>query len=343
MEETPFVSVIMPVRNEQAFIARSLGAVLAQDYPLERLEILIADGASEDHTIEIIQALPGAERVRVLLNLQRTQAAGLNLALRQAKGDIIVRVDGHAVIAPDYVRQCIVALRATGACNVGGHINPIGITHMGQAIASAARQPFAVPGAFHTCHAAAYTDTVYLGAWPRWVLQQLGGFDERLAPNEDYELNYRLRQAGGKIYLSPAIRSAYFGRQTLGALARQYFSYGRAKTRTLKKHPASLRLRQLAAPGFLGALLGGLLCALIAPLALDCWLFLLIAYMVALCAYSIAAAKEADHHLFWRLPLVFMTIHVAWGVGFWAGLLQGNMRLPSRKSPALQMSLSKDA
>jgi GT2 family glycosyltransferase len=342
MEESPFVSIMMPVRNEQAFIARSLGAVLAQDYPARRVEILVADGASEDQTLEIIHSLPGAERVRVIPNPWKTQAAGLNLALRQAKGDIIVRVDGHTVIAPDYVRQCVIALRDTGAYNVGGRINPIGITRMGQAIACATRQPFAVPGAFHTCNRAVYTDTVYLGAWPRQVLQQLGGFDERLAPNEDYELNYRLRQAGGKVYLSPAIQSSYFGRQTLGALARQYFHYGKAKTHTLKKHPASLRPRQLAAPGFLCILLGGLLCALMAPFAWDCWVLLVIAYLSALLAYSLAAVKEADALLFWRLPLVFLTIHVAWGMGFWVGLLGTGIHVPFKKSPALQISLSED-
>ena len=342
MEEHIFVSVVMPVRNEEAFIAHSLGAVLTQDYPPEFTEILIADGASEDQTVAIIQSLPDAERIRIIPNLQRTQAAGLNLAIKQAKGDIIVRVDGHTIIAPDYLRQCVAALQETTACNVGGSINPVGITRMGLAIASATRQPFAVPGPFHRCPQAQYADTVYLGAWPRWVFQQIGGFDERLAPNEDYELNYRLRQAGGKIYLSPTIRSDYFGRQTLRALARQYFHYGKAKISTLKKHPASLRLRQIVAPGFLGALVTSLPCALFTPSLLVCSLLILAAYLAANLIFSLSAARQAGYNLIWRISLAFCIIHLAWGAGFWVGLLGGEIHLPRKKSSLLQVSLLED-
>src|SRR6185437_6462345 len=172
---------------------------LSQQYPPERIEALIADGQSDDRTRAVIASLPGAERVRVIENPQRRQAFGLNLALRQARGDIIVRVDGHTIIAPDYVRQCVQALAESGAVNVGGRMEPYaepqGATPMGRAIAAAGASRFGVPTAFHVSATPQYTDTVYLGAWPRDALLAVGGFDERLRVNEDYELNYRLRRA----------------------------------------------------------------------------------------------------------------------------------------------------
>lgn len=325
----PFVTVIMPVRNEARYIALSLGAALHQDYPAERFEILVADGASDDSTRDIIAALPGADRVQVIANPERNQAAGMNAALRVARGAIIVRVDGHAVIAPDYVRMCVAELAATGAHNVGGSMYPVGVTDEGKAIAAACRSPFAVPGAFHTSATGQFTDTVYLGAWPRQVLDQVGGFDARMVPNEDYELNYRIRQAGGRIYLSPQIRSHYFGRQTLGALARQYLRYGHGKIATLRKSPASLRPRQLVAPVFVAALaLGAPLALASLPLRLPwlgaAWLALVLAYAALALGFAAGAARRARWALFWRIALAFAAMHVAWGAGFWAGLLRAS-------------------
>ncbi|HEY7849036.1 MAG TPA: glycosyltransferase family 2 protein [Ktedonobacterales bacterium] len=330
----PFVTVIMPVRNEEAIIARSLGAVLSQHYPPERVEALIADGQSDDHTREVIASLPGAERVRVIENPQRRQAFGLNLALRQARGDIIVRVDGHTIIAPDYVRQCVQALTESGAVNVGGRMEPYGATPVGRAIAAAGASRFGVPTAFHVSDTPQYTDTVYLGAWPRSALLAIGGFDERLRVNEDYELNYRLRQAGGRIYLSPAIRSTYFGRQTLGALARQYFAYGWDRTNTLKLHPGSLKLRQLVAPTFVAALLIGGALATVNVAARVAWVALLALYALANLLASAQVARRAGWEQFSRLPLVFATMHVAWGLGFWRGVLAGGALKRRGEEPA---------
>lgn len=329
----PFVSVIMPVRNEEAFIARSLGAVLTQDYPLERFEALIADGESDDRTREVIASLPGAERVRIIENPQRRQAFGMNAALRHAHGEIIVRVDGHTIIAPDYVRQCVRALRESGAVNVGGRMEPQGATPMGRAIAAAGASRFGVPTAFHVSDQPQFTDTVYLGAWPREALLAVGGFDERLRVNEDYELNVRLREAGGRIYLSPAIRSTYFGRQTLRALARQYYTYGWGRTHTLKLHPRSLKPRQLVAPLFVAALLIGGALAPLHVVARLAWVSLLAAYALASLAASVQVARREGWALLPRLPLVFATMHLAWGLGFWRGVLFGGplaQRNPTR-------------
>lgn len=322
--DRPLVSVIMPVRNEAAFIERSLGAVLRQDYPPDRMEILVADGDSSDATLAIIGAMDSGKRVRIVRNPARLQAAALNAALREASGDIIVRVDGHTVIAPDYVSACVTALAATGADNVGGAMVPLGTTPTGKAIAAATKSHFAVPTAFHVSRTAQYTDTVYLGAWPRAVLDRIGGFDERLRANEDYDVNVRIRRSGGRIYLSPTIQSVYYVRSSLAMLARQYFAYGKWKTEALRKHPGSVRPRQLVAPMFVAALaLGPLLLAGL-PLTRIAWLALICAYLMlcAIFSFATAAASASAYGLLWRIPLVFATIHLAWGVGFWAGLAQ---------------------
>jgi GT2 family glycosyltransferase len=282
------------------------------------MEILIADGLSDDHTLDVIQSLPGSERIRIIPNPQVIQAAGMNVAIRQAQGEIILRVDGHTVIAPDYVRQCVNALRATGAQNVGGPMDSVGVTPMGMAIAAAGKSAFAVPSAFHVSRQAQYSDTVYMGAWPRQVFDQIGLYNEQLAVNEDYELNYRIRKAGGKIYFSPAIRSQYFGRQTLAALARQYFRYGRSKMKVLREYPDSLRPRHLAAPIFVAGMLAGIPLIVISPATRIVWLCGLLAYAVLSSFFSMRVAIRTEWNLAWRIPIVFLTVHLSWGLGFWA-------------------------
>ncbi len=307
----------MAVRNEQSNIAASLGAVLEQDYPAERLEIVVADGESDDATLAVIAALPGAERVHVLHNPRRLQGAGLNLAIRASRGEVLIRVDGHAIIAPDYVRACLNALAQTGAMNVGGPMIPQGLTATGRAIAAATRSRFGVPAAFHVSRRARFTDTVYLGAWPRETFLRVGLFDETLVANEDYEHNYRIRRAGGRIYLSPAIRSRYIGRQTASELARQYYRYGRGKARMLQRHPASLRARHLLAPAFVLFLALGPLAAAFAPLRVA-WLALLAAYAALALGFAAAAARALRPAEGARVLLVFPLIHLSWGTGAWA-------------------------
>jgi glycosyltransferase involved in cell wall biosynthesis len=283
--------------------------------------VIIADGMSDDGTPDIIRAMPGAEEVIILPNPRRRQAAGLNLAIQRATGEVIVRVDGHTVIAGDYIAQCVAALIASGAQNVGGGMHPVGITPMGKAIAAAGRSAFAVPTAFHTSDRAQFTDTVYLGAWWKTTFDQIGLFDEDAPPNEDYDLNYRIRAAGGRVYLTPDIRSVYYGRQTLPALVRQYFNYGVGKVKTLRRHPASLRPRHLVAPAFVAALVLGAVAALLHPLLAAAWLAMLVLYAAVNAFFSMRAAGGAGLGVLLRLPIVFFAIHAAWGAGFWFALL----------------------
>ncbi|MBN2303173.1 MAG: glycosyltransferase family 2 protein [Anaerolineae bacterium] len=321
--DLPLVSVIMPVRNEAVFIRQSLGAVLVQDYPTERLEILVLDGLSTDNTVALIEFITaGDPRVSLLSNPGVIQVRGLNQGIQAARGDVIVRVDGHVVIAPDYVRQCVHYLQITGADNVGGPQRFAGITPMGRTIAAAYRSPFGVPSHFTISQQAGYTDTVYLGAWPRAVFDRVGLFDESLAVNEDYEFNYRIRKARGRIYFTPDIRSDYYGRQTLGPLWRQFAQYGHWKFTVLVKHPASVRPRHLVAPVFVAALVVG---ALLAPLNRRIGQMrrgLLLIYGAANSIASVRAAREHGWGVLVRLPAVFATMHLAWGGGFWRAALR---------------------
>lgn len=315
------VSVVMPIYNEAQFIQRSLAAVLSQDYP--DLEVLIVDGLSTDGTPDRVRAMIAANpRARLLTNPGRIQSCALNIGIQAAQGDVIVRVDGHTVIASDYVSQCVRALQETGADTVGGPMRCVGITPMGWAIAAAYRSPFRVPSRVAISRRAEYVDTVYMGAWPRSVFERVGGFDETLAVNEDYELNYRIRKAGGRVYLSPDICSEYYGRQTLRALWQQFFLYGRWKLRMLLKSPASTRLRHLVAPAFVAVLIGGAALALLIPFAAWMWVSILASYLLANATASIRQASRDGWSLLPRLPLVFACIHLAWGIGFWAEIVQ---------------------
>ncbi len=203
----PLVSVIMPIRNEADFIERSLGAVLNQDYPHDRMEVLVADGMSTDSTRTLVAQI--AERTRIPVTIIDNHAqivpTGFNAALRVARGDVIVRVDGHTFIAADYVRSCVRLLLQHNADNVGGKMDARAENAFGKAVAAATSSPFGVGGArFHYADQEEYVDTVYMGAWLRETFDRVGGFDEELVRNQDDEFNYRLRrQADEFFFLQP--------------------------------------------------------------------------------------------------------------------------------------------
>ncbi len=251
MDEVPFVSVLMPVRNEADHIGRSLGAVLAQDYPPGKLEILVIDGMSTDGTREAINHLKGGRlALRLLDNPRQTTPSALNIGVRESIGEIVLRVDGHTTIEPGYIRQCIDVLLRTGASNVGGAMRAEGLTDFGRAVARVTSSRFGIGGAkFHYLQKEETVDTVYMGAWPKSVFERIGLFDEEMVRNQDDEFNFRLRRNGGTIVCSPAIRSTYFNRSTPMGLMKQYFQYGFWKIRVLQKHPRQMRLYHFAPLG----------------------------------------------------------------------------------------------
>ncbi len=318
----PTVTVIMPIRNEVSFIERSLAAVLAQDYPADRLEVLVVDGVSSDGTRDIVQRmLAGRPNARLLDNPRRIVSTALNRGLAEARGEVIVRVDGHTVIAPDYVQRCVEAIVETGAECVGGPMHAVGETPFGEATALATSHPFGVGSSrFHYAAEPQPVDSAYMGAWPRQVFDRIGRFDEELIRNQDDEFNYRLRAAGGRIWLYPRIRSTYYARSTFRSLWRQYFQYGYWKVRVFQKVPGSAQWRHWAPPLFALAVVGGLPAALLLPAVRPCYAGGLVLYFVVNLVVSARLAAHAGWRHLTRLPLAFATLHLAYGLGFWAGM-----------------------
>lgn len=296
-----------------------LDSILANDYPPERLEILLLDGMSTDHSRQIADRY--AQRypfIRVLDNPRRLQVAAMNAGIRAAKGDMILGLDAHTAYANDYIRRCVELLQTTEADNVGGVQRAVGTNYMSRAIAIASTTLFGVGDAYYRfADKPLWVDTVYLGAWRKTTLERLGGFNEAWEVNEDYELNYRLRKAGGKILLSPDIRCRYFVRDSLRKLAHQYFRYGIWRVKTLTAHPDSLQVRQLAAPLFVLGLLASIVVGLFSPV----WGWAL--PLTYLGCNLLASSRVAARHG-WKflpvLPAIYAVLHLSCGTGFLVGL-----------------------
>jgi succinoglycan biosynthesis protein ExoA len=319
--EYPSVSVVMPVYNEAAFIERSLGAMLEQDYPGE-IEVLVVDGISDDDTRAIVQRIAARDpRVHLLDNPQRIIPAALNIGVSEARHTMIARMDGHTLAPPDYLKRCIDLIHTSGADCVGGRWEYAGLTATSRAIGAAMASPFgAGTAAWRKADAPRDVDTVPFGVWRREDVLALGGYDENILINEDYEFNYRLRASGGRIRYSPDIVTTYYSRKNLRALWRQYFQYGVWKARVLKMHPGSLRVRHLAPPVFTAGLVVG---AALLPLgALWRWLYgaALTAYGLLVITFSVVQAARRGWRYLPILPIAFIILHTAWGFGFWVGV-----------------------
>ena len=306
----PLVSVIVPCYNEETTIGQLLDGVYAQTFPLADMEVIIADGYSEDNTRQVITTYQAAHPdlvLRLVDNPKRNIPAGLNRAIQAAQGKYLVRLDAHSKPYPDYVRLCVADLEAGCGENVGGvwEIQPGGSDWQARAIAAAAAHPLGVGDArYRFSDKAQLTDTVPFGAFQRELVDQVGWYDESLLTNEDYELNTRIRQAGGRIWLNPAIRSVYYARPTLGALARQYWRYGFWKGRMLRRYPNTLRWRQALPPMFVLVLLGSALLSIWSPLAKTLFLGIITLYLVTLLAvgFQVAVAKR-DVGMILGIPL----------------------------------------
>jgi glycosyltransferase involved in cell wall biosynthesis len=322
--QVPLVTVVMPVRNEATHVARSLRAVLAQDYPAARLEVVVADGMSSDGTRETVARLAAEDpRVRLVDNPGLIAPTGLNAALRQAAGEFIVRVDGHCEIAPDYVSRCIAHLQSGQADGVGGSVETVGETPAAEAIALAMSSRFGVGNsAFRTLQGrTVLADTIPFPAYPRPLIDRVGLYDEELVRDQDEEYNYRIRAGGGRLLLAADVRSRYYSRSSVARVWRQYFQYGFWKVRVLQKHPRQMRLRQFVPPAFVAGLaLLGVAAAFRAEART-----LLAGVLAAYVASAVVAALVVSRGR-WRLaPAVaatFPALHLGYGAGFLVGLVR---------------------
>jgi len=316
----PRVTIAMPAYNEERYIEACIVSVQAQDYPHDLIEILIADGRSTDMTRDILARLSADDpRIRVVDNPARLQAAGLGLLVKESTGDIIVRMDVHAEYAPDYVRKCVETLERTGADNVGGAQRARARTPFQRALCAALASPLGVGGArYRSADAEGFVDTVFLGAFRRRVFETIGLWDPGAITNEDAELNQRILDAGGQIYLSRDIVVHYFPRDSFRTLAKQYFRYGRGRARTLLKLGRFPTLRPLLPFGLVAGAAAMIALPPLWPLV-----------PAAAATYALATGAEAVRvggklgpaavPIIWA---IFPVLHVSHGLGFAAGLLQ---------------------
>ena len=323
------VSIVVPCYNEEQTIGLLLSAIYAQTYPRVLMEVVLADGQSSDLTrrkIELFQSEHADLKMRVIDNPRRIIPAGVNLAIQAAGGSIIIRLDAHSVPEPGYVENCVADLKAGKGDNVGGLwlIQPGKPGWMAQSIAAAASHPLGAGDArYRYSNTAGEVDTVPFGAFNRGLFDRIGFYDETLITNEDYEFNARIRANGGKIFFDPAIRTQYFARPTLGALARQYWRYGYWKWRMLKRFPDTLRWRQALPPLFVFGVLLLLILAIWFVLARILLVGGMAIYMALLIGASIPYARRyKDYRLLIGIPASITVMHFAWGSGFLWSLLR---------------------
>ena len=322
------VSIVVPCRNERAHLAAFATSALAQRLPGGwTLEIVVADGMSDDGTRELLATMAGAEpRLRVVDNPAGIVSAGLNHALAASSGDIVVRMDVHTEYADDYVAECIATLARTGVDNVGGPWRAEADLHGGpmqRAVAAAFQSRWVAGGAMsRRLDHDGMVDTVYLGAWPRATFERFGNFDESLVRNQDDEHNLRIVRGGGRIWQSSSIRSVYRPRASLGKVFRQYLQYGYWKPFVMRKHGQPASFRHVVPAVFVMALLSTAVIALGGSAA---WpvtaLIASYAAAVVVLTWLVARSTHQAAPVVVRIPLVIVTYHVAYGIGSLLGAL----------------------
>jgi glycosyltransferase involved in cell wall biosynthesis len=332
---TPTVSVIIPVRNEGRNIERCLRQIIHQTYDISKLEVLIVDGNSNDDTLELIKKFSEAHphlNMLVLndLNCQRTTA--LNAGIKRANGEYIVRLDARSMISNDYIEQCIATIRQVGADNVGGvqkpvHSPDINITQ--HAVGLAMSHPFGVGNAqFRTGSISGKVDSVYLGCFPKHIFQKIGYFDDHaVIISEDSDFNYRIRKAGGSVYLNKDIIVHYLPRENMLDLARLYYRYGGARAGFMMKWKSYTGYRQLAPPLFIFALFALPIASIAFSWCVGIWAIMIASYLSLNVLSSISISRtEKKCGLFQRLLIIFPILHFSWAIGFWSRIMQVNAK-----------------
>jgi succinoglycan biosynthesis protein ExoA len=316
------VSIIIPCYNEEKYVSKCLDSIIANDFSKENLEILIYDGGSTDRTPEILNKYEKKNPlIKVKRNPRKIQSVAMNLGIKEAAGDIIIRMDAHTIYDRRYIAEIVNLLITTDVVNVGGPQVGIGKDYITKAIAMTVSSPFVAGNASYRFERIKEkcVDTVYLGAWRKKDLLKIGGFDESFAVNEDYELNYRLRANGGRILFSPKIQSEYFVRLSFIKLIKQYVKYGFWKVKTLKKHPKSLAMRQLVAPLFvLSLIVSAILLLLGYPIFLQ---GIVVAYIPVFLFFAFKLLKIKELHYLPMFFILALIVHLSWGSGFWSGII----------------------
>ncbi|MET9853861.1 glycosyltransferase family 2 protein [Streptomyces sp. NPDC006450] len=335
--QQPAVSVIMPVLDEERHLRDSVHHILGQEYGGE-MEVVIALGPSKDRTDEIAAELVREDpRVHTVPNPTGRTPAALNAAIQASRHPIVVRVDGHGMLSPDYIATAVRLLEETGAQNVGGIMHAEGENAWEDAVAAAMTSRIGVGNAaFHTGGKAGPADTVYLGVFRREALEAAGGYNVEFIRAQDWELNFRIREAGGLIWFSPDLKVQYRPRPSVRALAKQYKDYGRWRHVVARYHSGSINLRYLAPPAAVCAIAAGL----VVGAALTPWGFVVPAgYLAAITAGSLPAGKGLSPGARLRIPVALATMHMCWGYGF----LTSPRSLAAKVIASRRPSVSRDA
>jgi len=321
MQEYPFVSVIVPMYNEENYIEYCLDSLINQTYPTDRMEVIVVDGMSSDRSREIVKRYQNNHsNVKLIDNPKRIVPVAMNIGIKNATGDIIARIDAHSSQSNDFIRQSVYLLQTTDAVNVGGVLEAIGTNFISKAIAIATSNPFGIGDSmFRFSKKERWVDTVFPGIWYKKTIDEVGGFNEEFVVNQDYELNYRLRKRGGKILLSPLLKSKYFVRKSITALFRQYFRYGFWKVKTVLLHPFSMRWRHIIPPLFVLLLLISIILIIS---GYEIGLVIPLIYGGTSLILSVILSMKNNVKYVFILPIIFMTIHISWGLGFWVGLFK---------------------
>lgn len=345
----PTVSIVIPMRNEEHCIARCLDAVLGQTYPPPSMEIIVVDANSQDGSRAIVTDYARRDaRIKLLSNPTGTIPTGLNVGIRAARGEVIARVDARTLLASDYLRTAVDLLASTHADNVGGPVRSITPTLRGRVLALAWGSRFGLGGAsarYREC-AEHWTDTVYLGVYPRKVFEAIGLYDEKILQDEDTELNYRLRSQGGRILMSPRLRSYYLNSPSLRRFAWKNLLFGYSKVGVCQKYPRMMNWRHFVPPLFVAGLALGPLLGRVHWLFGAAWIICVGSYLMACLGVTGFYLFQGQGRATMLLPLVFPVLHLSWGAGFLAGTVRFFSRwfrhepqpppLPQKSAPLIQ-------
>ena len=319
----PPVSVVIPILNEADHLRAAVDTILSQEY-LGEIEVILAIGPSRDGTEKVAEEIARKDnRVTIVLNPSGRTPNALNIALATATHDIVVRIDGHSEIAPTYIANAVETMQRTGAVNVGGIMAAEGITPFQKAVARAMRSVIGVGASrFHTGGNEGAADTVYLGTFYKPAVSAVGGYDEEFTRAQDWEMNYRLRQAGGLVWFDPKLIVTYRPRKRISSLAKQYFEYGRWRRAVSRRYPETVNFRYLAPPIAVLVSLISILATTIQPE----FSALFISYLISLIFCSLFIGKTWSERI--RLPMILFTMHMSWGIGFLSSpkkLAQGSL------------------
>lgn len=336
----PQVSIVVPMLNEERYIGGCLDSILAGSFPVEQCEVLVVDGGSVDGSREIVRARTDRHpSLRLLDNPRRIQGAAMNIGIQNARGKYILRMDAHSEYPRDYVQNCVEELERTGADNVGGtwEVTPARPDFLARALALTVQHWFGVGNARYRTGGDGYVDTVPFGAFRRELFGRVGLFRENLAVHEDYEMNARIRAAGGKIYLSGRIRNTYYQESSLRGYLRKAWNYGYWVARWCMLHPHCFAWRHLVPLCFVLALLGG---AALAPFWRPAGMGL-VAMLAAYAVFAIGSSLQLGSRGGWRfaplLPGLFLLRHITYGLGTLAGMVDHFIRpVPDEEPPSLK-------